>query len=221
MESNMKITYVSTDKIIVAKFNPAERSEDKNISDIVSTMRRDGFWPYFPLICASGYRLADGHRRLAAAKKVGIKYVPVVIVTGKTVDQIWLETSDTKRTLSGKEIMKATAEGLDYSTFRPVGTKSYTKYQRMDFLKMLGDDVFDYCGKNGMSPMIAVAIKKFSEYIGDESLDFMRKVFFWMVETESQRAAIDSIKDQADVNILKRIVLSGEPLRRRYQLPTE
>lgn len=80
----MKIEQWPTKKLVGYKNNP--RRNDHAVEKIQYAISRFGF--RVPIIAKSDGTVIDGHLRLKAAKRIGLKTVPVVVADDLTDDQI-------------------------------------------------------------------------------------------------------------------------------------
>lgn len=112
--------YMATDSLIEYARNP--RKNDQAVDQIASAIREFGF--RVPIIAKEDGSVVDGHLRLKAAKKLGLKEVPVISAEGMTEQQIkafrlsvnrMAELADWDMDLLKLEIADLDAEGFDLS----------------------------------------------------------------------------------------------------------
>lgn len=79
-----QMTYMDVDKLIPYINNP--RKNDKAVDAVASSIKNFGFKG--PIVVDKNYEIINGHTRLKAAKKIGMKEVPVIVATDLTEEQI-------------------------------------------------------------------------------------------------------------------------------------
>lgn len=91
----MNIVYVPTNKILPSPFNSRNKGTDSTLSLLASSISHIGIVQ--PLILRSVYsfyEIVSGTRRLEAAKLLGIKEVPAIIIKADTPESIQLSLAD-------------------------------------------------------------------------------------------------------------------------------
>lgn len=116
----MKIEYINAD--VLKKYNNnAKDHPDEQVNEIAKSIERFGFRQ--PIVVDRNYVIVIGHGRLMAAKKLGIKQVPVTIIDDLTDDEInALRLVDNRLNesawdFSALEAELATITGIDMSDF--------------------------------------------------------------------------------------------------------
>lgn len=84
------ISLAAVEEIAVNPFQPRREFDDRGIAELAASMQSNGvIQPLIVRKIGDGYQLIAGERRLRAAKKAGLKHVPVVI--RKSTDREALE----------------------------------------------------------------------------------------------------------------------------------
>lgn len=116
----MKIEYINTD--VLKKYNNnAKDHPDEQVNEIAKSIERFGFRQ--PIVVDRNYVIVIGHGRMMAAKKLGIKQVPVTIIDDLTDDEInALRLVDNRLNesawdFSALESELAMIQGIDMSDF--------------------------------------------------------------------------------------------------------
>lgn len=201
--------WIHPDLITPAAFNPAVRTEPKNIQDLVDSMRKDGFWPYMPLLLGRGDILADGHRRWTAAKVLKMEIVPCRRID-KSSAEIWAELNGTVRIITSREVASAVAAGMD---------APMPKYQRQfDQLKAIaGDEGVRMVALNNFSVSIIKEVMAAARYVGKaDDKSFCSQVLRWMISNRTQRAVMEARRDKISPSLLLRKIEQNKPLRKTY-----
>lgn len=116
----MKIEYINVD-ILRKYYNNAKDHPVEQINQIANSIERFGFRQ--PIVVDRNYVIVIGHGRMMAAKKLGIKQVPVTIIDDLTDDEInALRLVDNRLNesawdFSALESELATIQGIDMSDF--------------------------------------------------------------------------------------------------------
>lgn len=116
----MKVEYINAD--VLKKYNNnAKDHPDEQVNEIAKSIERFGFRQ--PIVVDRNYVVVIGHGRLMAAKKLGIKQVPVTIIDDLTDDEVnALRLVDNRLNesawdFSALEAELSTITGIDMSDF--------------------------------------------------------------------------------------------------------
>lgn len=75
------VTLLPLDKIKTAAWNPPSRTEENRLRKLLASIDDVGL--LYPLLVDEDNNLIDGHRRLACARKLGWKAIPVIKVSSE------------------------------------------------------------------------------------------------------------------------------------------
>ena len=162
----------------------AKKHDEKQISNVANSIKRFGLQQ--PIVIDENGVIVIGHCRALAAKKLGLKEVPVTVASGLTEDEIKeLRIADNKTNESPWDLglLAEDIEGLDFDGFEFEGLE---QEPLIDF--MMNDDFIgggennfdtftislefnikdkplfdDYIKKNGKSELILAALKVVKE----------------------------------------------------------
>lgn len=130
----MELVTKNTSDLIPYVNNSRTHSEDQ-VNQIISSIKEFGFTN--PILIEQDNGIIAGHGRIMAAKKMGLKEVPCVIVKGLTKTQIKaLNIADNQIALNAGwdlEKLKLEIQGLNEDAFN-LDTLGFTKNQIDDFL---------------------------------------------------------------------------------------
>lgn len=130
----MELVTKNTSDLIPYVNNSRTHSEEQ-VNQIISSIKEFGFTN--PILIEQDNGIIAGHGRIMAAKKMGLKEVPCVIVTGLTKTQIKaLNIADNQIALNAGwdlEKLKLEIQGLNEDTFN-LDTLGFSKNQIDDFL---------------------------------------------------------------------------------------
>ena len=126
MKSNLKTYSLSIDKLRPFEGQPYKVIDNEEMDELVESIKANGI---LEPLCVRGlgngeYEIISGHRRLHAARKAGIEYVPALIYT-MSRDEAAIALVDSN--LHREHILpseKAFAYKLKYEAMRHQGTSS-------------------------------------------------------------------------------------------------
>lgn len=207
--SSFVIQMVPVDDIKISPFNPLPRTEPAALRDLLMQIRDVGIMS--PLMVADDGYLADGHRRLACAKILGITHVPVRRVVG-TAAEWYHRLNDGGRPLTGKEWAESVARGL------PI--ESVARRHRPDIAQLyslLGEEDFrDLFANRRVAPHILSIAKRIGVYIDDSSGEMLRAIVLWLEKHNSQKMARDAMDGEINPYDLMRAVIEDRRIRNQW-----
>jgi len=158
----LKVESWAIDKLIPYARNP--RKNDQAVDQVASAIKEFGF--RVPIVAKSDGLVVDGHLRLKAAQKLGLKEVPVVLADDLSDAQIKAFRISVNRMAELAEWDNELL-ALEFAELKDLGfDTSLTGFDEFDFDKMqLDDDVQDDDVKDDE----VVGEVKFSEYIGESN----------------------------------------------------
>lgn len=161
-----------------AKFQPPQRTEhDWRMDDLVESMKKYGFISAFPLLYSEiDECLGDGHRRLEAAKILGLAEVPVTVFTDLTAGEVW-KFNDTRKPITTKDYTIAYSNGLNLDN-----VPKRQKVQLQKVIEYIGEDGLKFLADHKKSPAVISFAEKTAVYCGRKNdLKFIKDVLYWMV----------------------------------------
>jgi hypothetical protein len=198
--------YIKISEIKFAPFNGATRTEAQAMTELIDSIRENGFFEWRPVIIGNDNTLGDGHRRVTAAKILGIEKVP--FLRANVDSQVVYSTNASgSRPISGADLTGARAAGL---SILPNSRRARQGLARAERLGLL-----DYLAANRKSYALINYAVKAARLCGMDENDpeTMRKITKWMVETESTRYANDAIQHHIKPEQLRKHIETGKPLR--------
>lgn len=206
-----KVEMVSVDRIKAAPFNPRDRVEERNLTDLKNSIQEFGILQ--PLITTGDYELADGHRRLACAKALGLTEVPVYSVRGHSVSRLWGGSNKGLRPVRARTWLSAVDGGLDIDDVAPGEHFRISELQRI-----LQDDEFHILADSNRSPAIYSEARSIAKYLGESGDDFLRCVILWL-NTHRMRYIVRRLReDNVPPEIVLEAINQNRPLERHWTL---
>lgn len=200
---------MKVEEIKVAKFNPASRTERSSLRKLMKDIEAAGR-VIQPLVVGSDGVLADGHRRLACAKALGLKTVPVLL-EDKPARELWVILNHSPRIVRGRDWLEAYVSGLSARVMPEEIAKQINELEKA-------------VGKTGLEALVAnhrgIGILRMAQvvarYVGDTTPDMIGKIIRWFETHEQQNVAKLAIKDECEPEDLLRAIEECRPLRRRW-----
>lgn len=205
METNVMIQLVNINTLKPSPFNPPTRIESKHIRDLVRSMENYGFWTFCPLLISSDGYIADGHRRYAAAKEIGIETIPV-ISTPFTADELWSAFNGTRLEISATDVLIAASMGLT--------TLPRKQARTIELLKdTVGDAGLKRLAEMRVSPSIRSRAKRIANLCGKTDAAFLAQTIFWMVDNKMSLVAHYLNESNIDTKIVIQAIEKNRPIR--------
>lgn len=190
MNLEKRVVMMDVDKIMPAAFNPPARTTSQALLDLKRSIEEIGI--IYPLIVSEKGELIDGHRRLACAKALNQKSVPVIVVKGDA-RRIFDDVNRTSRKLSTRD------ELLVYLSGGPVSREAKNNIEKLEGL--IGKEALQYAAENRKSAKSVLhVLTVLKGYIGDQPEAFWKKAAKWVVYNNQQfalRVAIQSGMEKA------------------------
>jgi hypothetical protein len=176
---------VETSSIVEAKFNAPQRTEARGLKSLMADIEKRGV--IVPVVIGRGMILADGHRRLACVKALGIETIPAMVYDIPAEELYTI--NQTQRKLSSGEWFSAYAAGFPIEGVGPKNRANITEIERLigrgDMCKMAA---------RGRSPNIVSTAKRAALYCGDPSDAFTAECLRWLDECGQQFAVRKAIE---------------------------
>ena len=203
-----KIIMVPVGSIKTAPFNPAKRSEDgERLRALIEGIKELGGIVY-PLIISSDNRLIDGHRRLAAAKKLQMKEVPAIVLPLE-LQRSWVLLNDLQMKNSGRAWTEIVVNGVSIENLPPKIRRDFEK-----LYILIGDEgIAEMASKRPpLAPFVMSIARLIGNYIGDASDAMVSKILLWLIRNDMQKAARWAIDSGIDPNELRRAINGNKRL---------
>lgn len=211
----LKGTYqlVPVKRIKAAPFNPADRTEQKKLRKLVAAIKALEE-VLVPLIVNSAtYELIDGHRRLAAARVLGMTHVPAIVrpMTEEEARRAYAAINSTGLRTSANESLQVWLQ-------EPTAVDR--KYSELfsDMVEAIGSQLVRRMARQGNSPRLFTTAKRLARYCSIDSRQFLGKALVWLMEHSSARQVEIAMAVGQPASVLARAVNSGKPLTVRMTL---
>lgn len=211
-----EFTNLRPNQITVAHFNPARRVERTALSGLMISIQQHGILE--PLALTRERVLADGHRRLAVAKILKLKSVPVAIHHELDLDAaaLWVTLNGESLNLTPSQWLDAVAHGLPLDT---PGFPESLKRRILRLQELIGPDAVKEMVDKGRSPNIvdhAERLVRYCDRRNDET--FLRATVLWMLSVGNVFSAKAAMGEEIPPDILVEAIESSHPLHRVWDI---
>ena len=198
----MSVTKVEIKTLTKAKWNPPKRMED--INALAGSIERVGL--LCPLLITKDKAIVDGHRRLAACKKLGWTDVPVITVSGDHA-AMFAEVNTSARRLTGNQ-------SLHVYLVEPNAISVMLRNRIAEFEEEAGRAMVERAAREGFSIGIWQTAKKIA-YEADQE-DFVLKILRWLMKYRCSRLASKALAQGTPPSKLIAAVKNDKPIRVSY-----
>lgn len=205
------VVQMAVEDVNAAKFNPPHRTAEKEVRDLAATIAEHGI--ISPLtMSVEDQCLADGHRRLAAAKLIGLATVPVQWRHGRAAE-LWALMNRTAKPINQRDWWIASSKeiAIAANANRRMGNRLAA------LLRVLGEEDYEEMSQR-RSPGIFTTAVRVANYVGlGKDDEFLRACLLWLDKHDQQRPVIDALKKdaQAPVSAFLSAIREDRPLRVR------
>jgi hypothetical protein len=210
VQTKITVTWMRPDDILVGGFNPRSRTSERNLAALVQSMKKNGFFSYEPLKIASNGMLADGHRRLAAAKIAGIDKVPV-IETDFHIGHMY-KLNETHRKHTPREWLQVYVKGMEDAVPDRITRKI------MKLKEVVGNKGLIFLAEKDLSPNIYNLGVMVARYCETNSLKFQKKIIYWLANNQQQFAVRSAMREQVAHRLIIDAINEDRKLERIWRL---
>lgn len=208
-------TTIPVEEVMVADFNPARRVNRTSLSGLMISIQQHGILE--PLALTWNKVLADGHRRLACAKLLSMKEVPVAIHKELILDApaLWVVLNAESMSLTPAQWMDAVSHGL------PLSTPGFPESMRRRITRLrelMGDDFITDLVEVGRSPNILDTAERVMRYCNQRDDGFLRKTLLWLVLVGNSFSAKNAIDEEIPLDIFEEAIEEGKPLHKIWDI---
>lgn len=202
--------YERTETLIASQFNPPARIEKGQLSSLVDSIRQDGFWDWEPIVLGRDGRVADGHRRLAAAKLAGIEKVPVKRVDMET-SELWVRLNGLRKAITGRDYAYAYTHGIKSGSLDLLDIHPIRDIRRL--VEIGGDELVQKIVTTKSSPGILREAQVIAKYCGEKGNDaFLLRAVNWLLDHKAQNVTRFFIRSELEALFLHRAVMEDKPI---------
>ena len=210
MEEKMKVVYVDVNEIVPSDFNPDSRVNVKALESLEEEIRKAGRI-LVPLALTRDGKLADGHRRLAVAKRLDMRTVPCIYYNIDDPKKLWASLNTGTKAVDSKTWVEAYSKGLDLEYFPP-----RQKSQMIGLRRVLTVEEFTMFVAKRRSPGLLTSAYSIAYKCGDVSDVFVREIILWVMEYEQMHLLKHAISDGLPLDRVIEIILNRERMHKGW-----
>jgi hypothetical protein len=201
----MEIT-IEIEKLIEAPYNPPNRCEGQ-LKGLVDSINRVGI--LYPILINEKNQIIDGHRRVSAAKKIGMKYIRAFVVNGDR-SELFCEVNSETRKMTSKDALFVYISG---------GNLIPSVSQSIKHLEdIVGYDGLVAIHAAGYAPKNLKIVLHFVQlYVGDKSNEFAKKIIHWIINNKGMSNMVRvAMTYEIPSDELKRHIVENIPLSTKF-----
>ena len=166
--------FISCSQLKYSKHNPKRRLEQK-LGQLCKSIQAIGL--QYPILVTSNNVVIDGHRRLAAYKRMGLENI-ASLVTDQTPNDVYSEVNANAYKLSGNDAMYVYL--VDPTAVRPQVRR---RFQRME--DRLGRPMVETLQKHGFSVVVFCFAEHLCKECECDTDEWVKRVVRWLMTCES------------------------------------
>lgn len=210
MNKEMKVVYVNVDKIIPSTFNPDSRVNIKSLETLETEIKAAGRI-LVPLALTRSGILADGHRRLVCAKRLGYKEVPCIYYDIDDPKELWSRLNTGTKSVDSRTWVEAYGKGLDLQYLPP-----RQRSQLIGLKRILTKEEFTLFVERKRSPGILENAYRIAHFCGDTSDSFVHEIILWVMEYWQLHLLRSAINDGMKPDRVIEIILNKERMHKGW-----
>lgn len=194
---------VKISKLKNADYNPENRTAPKNTKRLSDSLDLLGMLA--PVVCTPDYRVIDGHRRLATAKRLGWDEVECVIVD-LDPHLVYASINVTSRPMSGNDALCVWIK----CPFA-VPKKLHGTFETMSFI--LGEERVKKMAHAGLSACTFNIAKRIARYCGKADAALVCKIVDWLMLFPISGQVTRAISAGVSADIILKAIKAGKPVK--------
>lgn len=204
----LTIEDVPIDEIHPSPFNPEKRTRpgSDSLKVLKKSIEKNGILQ--PITITQDGQIADGHRRYACAKLLGMTHVPA-IRRPDTAEKLFAELNAGNKPLNNSQWSDAAKKGFDESLIPNTDTRN--KIANMK--RIFGEDFNTMdCSSAIIGPAMAIA-----RYIGDETDEYLKKIILWLAANKSMQVVVsNAMRNNVAPSVLVKAIENNKPIQLSY-----
>lgn len=202
LDTHYEVVQVPVNDIQVAPYNPESRTNTKNMAQLERDIIEAG-GILVPLALTCDGKLADGHRRLRIAKRLGMPTVPCIYYPTSDPKRLWSLLSLGSKPITPRDWMEAYHKGLGLANLPP-------RYQTLlaALKRILNDKEYDQFVEKKRNPGMLNNVYTIANYCKDCSDAYVREILLWIMQYEQLNLLRHAIKGGMSSDEVVEIILS-------------
>lgn len=200
----MSVKKLAIKELKLAKFNPQSRQADVRI--LCQSIERVGL--LYPVLITKQHEVVDGHRRVAACKKLGWTDIPTLVAEGSQAE-MFAEINSSARPVSGNQTLQVyLAEPL------AVGAKVRSRLE--DFESTVGRNILERMAKEGFTLGTWYTAKKIAKAADVDDNSMLLKILRWLMKYRCARVAERALTFGTAPSKIMAAIKNDKPIRVSY-----
>lgn len=198
------VTEVPVDKLKKAPHNPITRWRD--INSLIVSMNEHGL--YIPILITPGFDIIEGHRRVAAAEKLGWQTIKAVMAHGDSA-KIYAEVNTVSRRFTGVETLNA-------YLVNPDAVGEGARRQIDAAIDMVGRAQISKMAKNGISLQSYNLARRVCRAVDMEEKATVKLVLVWMLKHMTQSTVKEILSRKTNMKEIINAAKRDKPITASY-----
>lgn len=204
----MKLAYINPQDLKDAPWNPAARTEKKQLGGLVSSLRKYGLQQ--PISVDYNGTIQDGHRRKHAAIMVGLTEVPVIMTNGVVPNTTkFKEINKTRQPITGLQSLEIYLKGYQEAISEGV-------LQQIEIIrKATGTSFLKKCFEQMLNPLsLTSLLATVLRHTKIKTPEFKKAVCYWALKYPQCIYDIKRGYKEMAVKDLHDIIVKMKPVKR-------
>lgn len=189
-----------------APYNPPNR--ETAISTLVQSIQEVGL--IVPVLVDQKNNLVDGHRRVAAFRKLGLDEIPALVVSGDR-SKLFSHVNANSAKFSGNQQLHIYLHDKE-----ACGAKARCWLEEAE--EVLGRNLLERMAKDGYSVSTYTTAKKVANEADKKNPDTLRKIVKWMMHFNCAGTVHKALKAGTPVGIILAAVERHKPIRPKFDV---
>lgn len=204
MLAGKKVTDVPIAKLKLAKFNPATRQAD--IKSLMASIEKVGL--LVPITITKDFEVADGHRRIAAFKKLKYKEIPAIVAAG-ALAELFAEINGSSKRLTGNETLQVYLQ-------EPNAISERARHRLKEMEEVIGRSMVERMAHNNFTLGTWQTAKRIADEADINSETMLLKILRWLMRYRCARTAQRALQFGTPPNKIIAAVNRNKPIRVSY-----
>lgn len=200
----MKLTSVRIADLKLASYNPDNRVNEAKIKKLTTSIKKVGLLS--PIIIDSHRNVIDGHRRIAAHKKLKIAMIPAIINDKIENKQAYREVNANSVKMTGNDNL-----GIWLKDNDAVSPRTDAYYKNIEAI--VGLEMLKILYKNGLSGTAFKLAKQIALDVSTETSGEIKKILKWLVDHKMMNRVRKSYDAGLDMKVVLKAVNANKPLK--------
>ena len=201
----MEVKRVAIAKLKGANYNPPGRTRNTQFDQLVRSIAEIGLIQ--PILVDKSYNIIEGHRRVAAHKKLGWEYIEYIVYTGDVAkEQVYAQLNATSLKLTGSQNLQVYLKNPTAVTPR-----ARSKYDRA--VDQFGMGMLKKLAGKGMSLNVLRVANRVALYLDVDEQRKIRQIADWLILYRNSRSIQAYMETRQPARALNRLIEQKKPLR--------